>query len=223
MPHNEEAYNSAIEQLLAEGFTHIVMHHREYGDQSLNHTFAHLPAAYDDGYVSIYRLRDLGGSCQSDYIEPARFRRLAESALATPGPRSSIASFHTSDSMSADRLSYLGSLFSDWSSLVHLYHENGALIIRSAGKPYPDLDAFAKESQLVTLIYDADDSASAPGAVLRSLERFHRCQRASHEDGSIIERYVKREFSCQLVAAVEPLRVDYDNGATLENVHFELA
>ena len=72
------------------------------------------------------------------------------------------------------------------------------------------------------MIYNRRDTDAAALHVHASFERFNLCQREVHEDGSVIERYVKREFSCALLTSSKPLQVDYDNGARLENALHEI-
>ncbi len=221
LPHRERAYMSALGQLLADGFTHVIVHNWIYGDQFINHSFWNVPASYTNGFVSAYRLRDLRLSCESKQIELPRFSQFAESPSAIPGLRSSIISFHPTDSIDADLFAYLDSLFSDWQSLLHLYLDDSELVMQSAGKNYPDMESFARDNQVIYLLYNSRDTDSAAPRSQASLEQFDLCQREEHDDGSIIEHYVKREFSCALVTASQPLQVDYDNGIRLENVYLE--
>ena len=222
LPHNERAYMSALDQLLTDGFTHIVMHSWLYDYKFTNHSFWNVPASYDDGSVSVYRLRDLRLSCETERIEPPHYRHFAESSSAIPGLRSSILSFHPSESINADLFAYLDSLFSDWQSLLHLYLEDSEPVIQSAGKSYSDMESFTLDNQIVFLVYNSRDTDAAALHVHASFERFNLCQREVHEDGSVIERYVKHEFSCALLTSSKPLQVDYDNGARLENTLVEM-
>ena len=222
LPHNERAYMSALEQLLADGFTHIVVHNWIYGDQFIIHSFWNIPPAYDDGFVSVYRLRDLRQSCETRHIELPHYRHFAESSSAMPGRRSSILSFHPSGSIDGDLFAYLDSLFSDWQSLLHLYLDDGEPVMQSAGKNYPDMESFARDNQVIYLLYNSRDNDSAALQAHVSFDEFELCQREEHEDGSVIEHYVKREFSCTLVSSSKPLQVTYDNGAWLENILVEI-
>ena len=218
LPHNEQSFTAALEQLLADGFTHVVVHNWLYGDQFIIHTFENVPAAYDDGYVSVYRVRDLRLSCQNQAAELPRFIHFAQSASAAPGRKSAILSLHPSQPIDPDRFDYLGSLFSDWASLLHLYRDDGELATQNAGLQYADLEAFVNDNQVINLLYntrDGDPELLIGNAIF---DGFDLCQREAHDDGAVIERYVSRDFSCELIIAGNPFQVQYDNGVRLENL-----
>ena len=220
LKHNEQSFTAALEQLLEDGFTHIVVHNWLFGDQFIMQTFENIPAAYDDGFVSVYRLRDLRLSCDANRIEPPRFGRLAASSLAAPGPRSAILSFHTSQAIEPERFDYLASLFSDWESLLHLYFEDGELVLQNNGGRYADIEALQNDSQVIYFTYNNRDSQTTLDDLF-AFQRFHLCQRETHDDGAVIEHYVSREFSCELVTSADRFKVQYDNGARLENIEIQ--
>ena len=217
LPHNQEAYSSALEQLLADGFTHVVVHGWLYGDQFIDNSFWNVPASYDDGFVTVYRLSDLRLSCQPVQVDIPYIDRYLRSALIFPGYRSSILSFHPSERLDDKRFSFLASLFSDWHSYVHLYIDEGELTQQGSGDPI-DLGEFAQENQIITIIYDS--TADAPALLEGHLyfEQYESCEREVHEDGSVTEIFVSRAFSCALVIAEDRFQVQYDNGARLENI-----
>ena len=217
LPHTQAAFIASLEGLLADGFTHVVVHNWLWREQPTLHGVRNAPAAYDDGYVAVYRLRDMSQSCQHQLDLP-QLSRFTRSPLALPGARSSILSFHSSEGLDPNELAYLGSLFADWERFVHVTLQGGELAIQNSGAPYASLDEFTSGSQIVYLIYDSRDAEAALADRLVSSEQFQRCQRERHEDGSVIELQVSREFSCALVNSGTPLRVEYDNGARLENV-----
>ena len=222
LPHNMRTFLTALDRLLEDGFTHVPVHIWLYGDQFIIHSFRNIPPAYDDGLVSVYRLRDLRLSCDSGHLELAPFRHFAESPSAIPGLRSSILSYHPSESIDDDLFAYLASLFSDWHSLLHLYFKDGELIIQNAGESVPDLESFARDNQVIYLIYNRHDMNAETLPSQITFEGFNRCRRDEHEDGAVIEQYLSREFSCALVQSGQPLQVDYDNGARLGNTSVEV-
>lgn len=219
LPHNEQSFVAALERLLAEGFTHVVVHNWLYGDQFIIHTFRNTPAAYVDEYVSVYRVSELRQSCSTKLLPLPHVAAFADSPAVAPGPGSAILSYHSSEGIDANLLNYLGSLFSDWRSFVRVHWENDQPVIQSAGLAYTDMDAIAGDNQLVYLVYDASD-ADPPTALDANsfLAEFELCQRDSNNGRSMIDHYVSRDYSCALVTSGNPLRVQYDNGARLENV-----
>ena len=222
LPHNERAFLAALDRLLEAGFTHVVVHHWFYGDQFIKHSFRSVPASYDNGLVSIYRLRDLRLSCDAGHIELAPFRHFAESQSAIPGIRSSILSFHPSEGIDEDLFTYFASLFSDWRSLLHLHLDNGELIIQNAGESVPDLESFAHDNQVIYLLYNSRDINAEALRSHLPLDGFEFCQRDVREDGLVIEHYLSLEFSCGLVTSSQPFQVDYGNGARLVNALVEV-
>ena len=221
LPHNEQSFAAALDQLLADGFTHIVMHKWLYGDQFIIQSFKNIPPAYDNGHVSVYRVRDLRLSCQNQAAQLPRFIHFAQSSMAAPGSRSAILSIHPDQPIDPDLFEYLGSLFSDWRSLVHLYLDNGELVMQSAGARYPDMDAFTKDKQVVHLLYDLFEVETDLLNSYLNFDEFILCQRDANDDGAVIELYVNRTFSCELVTSADRFTVQYDNGIRLENLEIQ--
>ena len=217
LPHTERTFLTELHRLLEDGFTHVVVHHWIYGAQFINHSFWNVPAAYDNGSVSVYRLRDLRLSCEHLDSTLPPFDHFAASPAAVPGRRSSILSFHPSEAIDEDLFTYLASLFSDWRSLLHLHVDDGELAMQFAGEIYPDTKSFAQDNQVIYLLYNTRDTDAAALHVQSSLDRFNLCQRDEHEDGSVIEQYLSQEFSCKLITSIKPLPVVYDNGIRLNN------
>ena len=217
LPRDQGAFLSALERLLADGFTHVVVHKWMSGKHFSNHSFWSALPAYDNNYVAVYRLSQLRKSCDTTLIEPPRIRGFAESPLAIPGARTSILSIHPSERIDDDLLDYLGSLFSDWRSLIHIYQERDELLMQSAGASYADLDAFTNDNQVLNVVYNGRDADPDLLKSHAALGEFNLCQRDLSGDGAVIETYVNRDFSCELVTALNRLKAGFDNGARLEN------
>ena len=218
LPHNQATYISALEQLLADGFTHVVVHGWLYGDQFIDNSFWNVPASYDDGFVTAYRLSDLRLSCQPVRVDIPYIDHYLRSSLIFPGYQSSVLSFHPNERIEDERFSFLDSLFSDWHSYVHLYFDDGKLMLQSADDRYLGLDELMPEKQIVYLLHNSLDAAPAALEGHLSLGQFESCQREIHADGSVTEVYVSRAFSCALVVSEDRFQVQYDNGARLENI-----
>jgi len=218
LPHNRKAFMSAVDQLQAEGFTHIVEHDWFYGDRFIDDSFWNVPASYDDGYVKVYRLRDMPHSCETIEVEIPRFDRFLQSSWLVPGPSASILSFGGGEPIPPSIFEYLSSLFSDWAGFLHVYAANGELAFQTAGDDAVDLEQFTRENQIIYLLYDALDAAPSVLEDRLALDRFNLCQRQVHDDGVVMERYVSRDYDCALFDASLPYPVEYDNGARLENL-----
>ena len=221
LKYNEQAFAAALDQLLADGFTHFVMHYWLYGEEFIIDTFASVPPAYDDGSVSVYRVRDLRLSCNNQAAELPRFIHFAQSSAAMPGAGTSILSLHPSQAIDPDLFDYLGSLFSDWASLLHLHQDSGDLVMQNSGKQYADLTAFIDDNQVIHFLYNTHEADPELLIGKGAFDGFNLCQRDAHEDGAVIERYVNRDFSCELVSSDNPVQVRYDNGIRLENLEVQ--
>ena len=218
LKHNEQSFTAALQQLLMKGFTHIVTHKWIYGDEFIIQSFRNIPAAHDNEYVSVYRVGDMRLSCNNQAAELPRFIHFAQSSAAMPGADTSILSLHPSQAIDPDLFDYLGSLFSDWASLLHLHQDNGDLVMQNTGKQYADFKAFTEDSQIVHVLYNTHDGDPDLLIDETAFDGFDICQRKAHDDGAVIELFVRRDFSCALVTAGDPLQVRYDNGIQLENL-----
>ena len=219
--YNKQSYLTAVEQLLAAGFTHIVEHDWLWGDQFIHHSFRNVPAAYDDGFVKVYRMTDMRLSCENIQVNIPHIDHFLRSTRLFPGKRASILSLHSGDRIEDNLFDYLASLFSDWQSFLHLYFDDGELRLQSAGDQYMDLNQFTSDNQVVYLVYNANDLSPSMLKSHLSLEQFRSCQRNPHEDGAVIERYISRDFACALFESEGAFEVEYENGARLENLFYQ--
>ena len=74
-PENREAYLSALNRLLDDGFSHIVLHQTQLaGASKIPDSFLNAPPSYQDSFIIIYRLEDMRGSCPS--TDPNRGRNV---------------------------------------------------------------------------------------------------------------------------------------------------
>ena len=219
--YNKESYLAAVEQLLADGFTHIIEHDWLWGDKFIQYSLLNVPPAYDDGLVKVYRMTDIHLSCENIRVKVPHIDHFLDSALLLPGKRASILSFHSTDKVKDNYFHYLASLLSDFQSVVHLYFDDGELRLQSTGEQSTDLNQFTSDNQVVYFIYNANDSAPSALNGHLSLDDYNMCQRAQHENGSVIERYVSRGYACELFEAQGAFQVEYANGSRLENLVYE--
>ena len=62
-PNNSYSFLVATDQLLLDGFSHVIHHQRERDAELVADSFSDIPPVYQDEYVSIYRLPDLRAMC----------------------------------------------------------------------------------------------------------------------------------------------------------------
>ena len=218
---NAAAFIAALDQLLQDGFTHIVLHHWRIVDEDLEPSFVNVPAAYADEFVKVYRLADLRRNCEAPSTVPLIDRFMQQSRV-LPGDGSSIISYNPSKSIDANTLAYLGLLFSKWDSFQHLYHHEGQWVTQTASRSAAAGDESALNRRIVYLLYDAGDGPPRLSASVEFRDDFNLCRREAYEDGAVIELYFNPRFSCALVNPSAPPHVIYDNGALLSNLLYEL-
>lgn len=214
-------YQGALDELLAEGFSHVVFHRWHQDAELIQSSFTHVPAVYDDGLVSVYRLRDLRLDCLELPIELAGFSHFLEGPWGARRPGSALLSFHPRDPIDSVHFAYLDGLIAnttDWDGLIHFYLDQGEPIFQAAPGREVDADDFTKLDQIVYVVYHSRDADPALMAATPPLDGYHACGRQRHEDGSVIARYLRREFSCALFASPAPLQAQYDNGGHLANM-----
>ena len=82
------------------------------------------------------------------------------------------------------------------------------------------MDDFIKDNQVIHFLYNTRDADPNLLSAVATFEEFNLCQREANDDGAILELYVNRDFSCELVTSADRFTVQYDNGARLENLLF---
>jgi len=216
----QNAYQEALDELRSDGFSHIVLYLGYEHAEKVEHSFLNLPAAYDDGLVRIYRLKDMRLGCKDLPPELAVFDQFLESPWGAKQPGSSLLSFHPSDRLDSDRFAYLDAaidLTTNWGSLLHLYVDQGKPTFQTAGRQvtaedYTDLD------QVIYVVFHSHDADLPLIASTPPLDQYQSCGRQLYEDGWVVERLLRREFSCALFTSPAPLQARYDNGAHLANL-----
>jgi len=213
------SYLTSLDELLKDGFTHIVVHHWLGDDAALEPSFAIVPAVYDNGMVSVYRLADMRLNCQPPQI-PAPLNRFLQSTWILPDFGSSVISYHPSQSINYDTFAYLDWLMSDWDNLIHLYLQDGEWMVQSASAALAD-DASAHFGEVIYFTYDASQRLPRLPESVEFRDDFHLCQRTTHTDSAVIELYLREPFSCLLIDSSNTLRVEYDDGPVIENLMYD--
>ncbi|MCY3865898.1 MAG: hypothetical protein OXG68_10720 [Chloroflexi bacterium] len=217
----KQAYQEAVDELLSDGFSHIVVHHWDDRADRVLHSFLDLPAAYDDGLVRIYRLADMRLGSKDLPPELAVFDQFLESPWGAYQPGSSLLSFHPHYPLDKDPFTYLDAAIdftTKWGSLLHLDFDQGEPTFQSAAGRQVTAEEFTDLNQV---IYVVTHSREADLALLKStppLDQYYECGRQIYEDGWIVLRLLRHEFSCALFSSPAPLQARYDNGAHLANL-----
>ncbi len=219
----QQAYQEALDQLDSDGFTHIVVHRWVEDAAEVQHSFLDLPAAYDDGLVRIYRLKDMRLGCKDLPPELAVFDQFLESPWGARQPGSWLISFHPRERLDSAHFAYLDAaiaLTTKWGGLLHLYIDQGEPTFQAAAGRQVTVEDFTKLDQVIYVVYHTHDFAP-PRALMEytpPLDQYESCGRQSYEDGWVVMRLLRREFSCALFTSPAPLGARYDNGAHLASL-----
>ena len=220
-----QEYRAALDELLAEGFTHIVLHHWGLKLRQVRHGFARVPVAYNDRLVSIYRTRDMRLACADLPPELAAFDHFLTAHRDLWHPGSSLLSFHPGDRLDDDQLAYLDASVaytSDWDGLLHLYVDQGEPVFQTAVRSQLNVEEFIEQSQTIYVVHASHNTAVSQMTIPPPLDQYQNCGQRTLDGGWVFEHLLRREFSCALFTSPAPLEARYDNGAHLANFQVEL-
>ena len=222
LPNNAEAFNAALKQLREDGFTHLVFHEPRRNRLEA-FSFASVPAAYQDKYVSIYRVEDLSQSCGNAFIsDQDTFAHLGDLALSLsfePDRDVTVLSVHPTQRIDNDLFNYFKSVFAGWSKLIHVYAKDGEIAVQSEYEQYVDLRDISGTNQLIMLTYDPRqiDSLDLDEMNEWIARKYRSCGRVIETDNTIAEFLVKSEYPCSLIDIDNVKKVEYTNGLILAN------
>ena len=227
LPGNRADFIAAQNQLLADGFTHIILHRYWYWRRiaAEARTLLYLPAAYEDDYVSIYRVSDLQLNCNSTAVlniaASANYKELLRDGSILPEKRVSVLSIHTYEMTDGQIFEYYSALDHSAASVVPFRLENLAgRRTSSYHLPTVDLDSALAANDIVLIAHDPRHSGRRiveDYAAWVSAD-FASCGALTESDSAKVVLYLRSGFPCALVASSDPLAVDYDNGAQLGNL-----
>ncbi len=208
-PFNEGAFNHSLNQLLADGFTHVVFHNdaiRRIG--YANYSVMSIQPAYEDEYARVYRLGDLRDSCrESAFFSSNVMAQLGSimSPLTQPGGAAD-----TSGSSAVEMPPVALSLSADGMVL-------GAPISLANDI---DVDQLLPDDGIVLLVYYPPDTAAdlVESVASRLANNFKSCRRAGRMGAASIEYFAREESLCALLIPDDALTVSYENGMVLANV-----
>ncbi|MCY3865360.1 MAG: glycosyltransferase family 39 protein [Chloroflexi bacterium] len=222
LPASRAQYLAALDQLQADGFTHVVLH-ANVRSASLAPGFNSLQPAYEDSAVRIYRLAQLKGSCANASITApapfAHFEDLALSSAISADQGMSILSFHPSDGIDDASLRYLSSVFIYWKSFAHVYLRDGELILQTTQPNQPNLSRFLEGEQFILSLHNPSQvEAGDLGTLDEALAaNFHPCHPVIDSAELVAAYYLRTGYDCALISSPAPFDVQYDNDVRLAN------
>ena len=224
-PFNVADYRLALNQLEADGFSHVILHRWLWGDQHLAYSFAAVPPAYEDDFVTIYRVVDLHRSCDSAaYISPdalSHISTLSNSRAIFPNPGSSILGIRPYEPVASDLETSYSSFLYDARSFLPL---NADELIDTTTQDHmqlgSDINTVLASNSIVLLVYDPGQTDPIVLAPFRSWlsSLLESCGRLTETEDTIIEHYILPDFPCELAIDEGPMAVNYDNGIQLSNL-----
>ena len=220
-----DRYLSAVDQLLNDGYTHVVLHHGERSVEEIKNSFLEIAPAYEDEYVSIYRLPTLREDCL-ERVEGYQnqlpiLKEFLQAPINRPRSEISLIALYPSEVYSRDALHPYDIALADWRDLSHVVHASGsAALVINADEPYSALGDIVAENNLFWLIYspqESDPNSQSQFATWLN-QNLSLCQQIHRGEGLIVDYYIDRAYSCELVLTDDPLELRYDNGITLANL-----
>lgn len=220
---DQARYLAALDALVRDGFTHVVMHHEAFFASRVEDSFVFAEAAFDNEYASVYRLSELRGTCPDEmpgHEAAAHLKAFFTLPAPTPRRNETILSLHSQRLLGAKLFSYYDHQADKWKSLIHIAGDaQGQIRIQSSDARSSDIDSIANRNSIVWLVYDPQqtDPPSVPAYRDWFLKQYRLCERAHNSFHIRVEMYIRRLYSCDLVAADASLSVRYANGIELAN------
>ena len=228
LPGNRAAFIDAQNQLLADGFSHIILHRYFRDLASEARSLLYLQAAYEDDFVSIYRVEDLHLNCSSSAIlsrgAPHNLAERYEPGTAWPTDREMVLSMHDYAMTDGLLFDYYSSLDQSSAQVFPLRLENlSGTRMSSSRLPSIDHEAALAASATALFAYDPrhSDKRIVDAYEAWITKRFKACGALTESTSARVFLFARPDVPCALVASTDPLAVQYDNGASLSNLLLE--
>lgn len=226
---DRQTYLTALAQLEADGFSHVV-YHQEFRDWlKISDSFRYLVPAYRDEFVSIFRLSGLRAGCSEDASARLAFTREYADALQGPSildeRRGTVVVFPPNAQAADHFMRYLPNSATSGRAVLAIVRDESANIdIRTSDMPGSilpdDLDKIAA-LWLVNnrLAYDARQTAAYQDWFT---DRFRFCGRYYDEEQITIDLHLRTEIACSAMDGSSAFDVRYDDGLRLHNLSYEI-
>ena len=225
LPNLMDGFAAAHAQLLADGFTHIILHRSSSADARLAESFVDIPAAYADEHVQIYRLKDLRHTCDATASLSetlAHHRELIErSGAVLPDGITGMLTLYSVDTRSAETADgHIAVLDSDDGSLRLNLEElvSASLSDFDLRLHHGYTHLTAKGALLLAYDLRALDTAEVDPYRAWLSTRLKPCGRIAETETAVLEYFLRPGFPCELMLSQAPLSVHFDNGIQLGNL-----
>lgn len=217
------SYLAGLAQLEQDGFSHVVHHHDLLNTNAVSESFRDILPAYQDQFVSIYRLSDLRNGCPETISARHRFTSVYADALKnSPIPderHETLVILPPTQQVSDHFMRYLGYFDPvDWNIIAVASMAPGQVNIRSSESD--DLERQNAVWLLTDRLEFAPEANDANYAWF--LQRFQNCQQIYADAAVVVDLYLKLDIPCTAVDGDSALDVRYQDGVRLHNASVEV-
>ena len=227
---NQDEYLAGVQQLVDDGFSHIVHHRDRYYWERQIESFRYVDPAYSDEYVSIYRLSDLRDSCPRDFLERHPTARAFVDALRQPSVIDSrpgkVVLFPPSPEHADDIRKHIRRFSPiDQAVVTIAIDEGGSVVARSSENLDADASYNLESDAAIWLVSNVAEFNAEQTSAYQSwfAPRFKFCARYQEDESHSIDLFVRADIPCSAMDGGSALEIQYDAGVRLRNASFEAA
>ena len=230
LPSNRAAFEAALSQLLADEFSHVILHKWRDLGTVLRNRFTGAPYVFDDYFATIYRLEDLNRGCDHRALinlnPHLTLSGFVESNVVIPESGAAALSIHPGAALGGALLEYYLAAETDPQSLLPLNIGD----LHSPRIASGELQRFEPQTaltskEIVLLVHDPGGTGQALLSAYRGWigERFQACDPYNVSDGLVVTPYLQVGYACDLIADGQPFAVRYDSGVRMGNLLYEVS
>ena len=212
---------AALDSLIADGLSHVALHHHRPHWQRFQASFAMIAPAYGDSRTTVLRLTDMRESCAMTEAQQGLLQLYRDFFAQQIAPRyQSLLSLHRSEPMTDNALRHADSSAWGWRSVNHIWSkDSGQLAIQSSDAAVADLESFAALNDALLLLHNPQTTDQRGVSTTNSwlLTHYQSCQRTLESDALIVDYYLRRSIPCALVSDEPAVVAQYDHGSQLRN------
>ncbi len=220
-------YQSGLDQLKADGFSHVVFH-RDFSDaEAISSSFREVEASFMNEYVQIFRLNDLREGCTNEQSAHYSFTRAYADALAQRSiidDRPGLVLVFPPTVRAADHFLRYHRHFADIDHTVVTVtsDEQAGIETRLSDINWTISSSELEEYAALWLVnkpleFDAEQT---PAFQDWFIKRFHFCQRFQKDDRAVVNLYLRAGIPCSAIDLSSEMEVQYDSGVRLHNFSF---
>ena len=224
-----DQYLPALEQLAADGFTHVVLHKNFGIDRNTTIGFVGVEASYADDFVSIYRVNDLRRSCNLDtmtqFFSAFPYADIYLMPSIIHERNGLVMSLHQSQSAHEAFKNYFSHITFDRKDMVHIHYDHlGEPVIQSSDYLLAYFENITGSYNGIWLINDPQVTDLSQMPVVHDwLElNYTFCSRYLDLADATIDLYLKHGIPCKALSDQSRYEALYDSGAKLHNVSYDL-